>query len=274
MSASYTINWDADEVGKYGSIVLACEAGDILKYFDYGDMIDITFPGKGSVRLPLCGDYDDVSPGELVLRVNKSSNNAILAINYGQFGVMEGFLEATPESEDVNYRPVGELPSEVTFTLAEKGTYSDMIQIGHLSLSADRELYPDLSDEEFCNFRSIVCGNISPGKLYRSSSPIDDEYGRNTYADAMTEKYGIRTIINMSNSEENAKALAGFEGSYYSTADIRYMSMALSLGTSDFNDHIADCLRVMAEEDGGPYLIHCVYGKDRTGFLCDRKGDP
>ena len=41
----------------------------------------------------------------------------------------------------------------------------------------NREDYPELTDEQFANFRNIATTGMGAGILYRSSSPINPELG-------------------------------------------------------------------------------------------------
>ena len=43
--------------------------------------------------------------------------------------------------------------------------------------------------------------------LYRGSSPINPELGRNTYVDAALKQAGVNVIMNLANSPEEAEAL-------------------------------------------------------------------
>jgi len=266
--AQFTINNDAIETKQFGSIVLDCFANDFLETFSYSDVVSVEFEGKDALRIPVCGEYDDVSPGELVIRANPNDNKVIININYGQLGMQLGYIEINAQSNEFKYRIVSDkFPSGVTIRLLEKGGYADRIAVGKLKSSNERTVYAQLSDEEFCNFREITLGSIVSNKLYRSSSPIDDSIGRNAYVDAIIEDKGVNTIINMTDDVEEGTQFSGYNETYYSTTTVGFLKMSLAFKTQEFDDSIIQCIRFINANDG-PYLIHCVYGKDRTGFLC------
>lgn len=64
------------------------------------------------------------------------------------------------------------------------------LRIFHIFVS----LYPDLSDEQFANFRAITTTGIGAGKLYRSSSPVNPETNRNLIADRAVSA-GITKLV-------------------------------------------------------------------------------
>lgn len=258
---------DTRETLKYASLVIGCSTETLLQHFDLGDIVQVCFDGKVTLQVPLCGEYDDVSPGEVLLRAKSGKKEVTIAANYGEIGVQLGFICETPPNGDYKYRiNAHTYPAEAEISLVEKGGCLDWISIGKMHFSEVRSDYPELTDAEYCNFREVSCGGIRPGRLYRSSSPIDPEISRNAYADALLPVYGIRTVVNMSDSAEGAARFAAFPGSNYAKLNVRYVRTGLAYRTAAFNAEIAACIRVIIENEG-PYLVHCVYGKDRTGLL-------
>ena len=51
----------------------------------------------------------------------------------------------------------------------------------------------------------------------------------------------------------------------YSQCDIIALDMVMTYDSDDFRKDLADGFRYIASHEG-PYLIHCVEGKDRTGY--------
>ena len=70
--------------------------------------------------------------------------------------------------------------------------------------------------------------------LYRSSSPINDEIGRNTYADKAAEAAGVRTFMNLANDEATAKGYEGFDSTYYSKQNVVYLNLGVDFTAADF----------------------------------------
>ena len=95
--------------------------------------------------------------------------------------------------------------------MGEKGGYYDEWLIHQLVRTNNREDYKHLSDAEFANFRNVATTGMGKNALYRSSSPINDEIGRNTYADKAAEAAGVKTFMNLANDgghrERATKAL-------------------------------------------------------------------
>ena len=97
-----------------------------------------------------------------------------------------------------------------------------------------REQRPDLSDEDWVNFRLVSTTGM--GKmLYRSSSPINPYLSRTKEADAMLKKYKIKVAINFGNSEERAKQYKAYKNSYYSTIKVKYLDGRWMSDKTTFN---------------------------------------
>ena len=142
-----------------------------------------------------------------------------------------------------------------------------MHQVGN-TRSNKREDYAYLtylSDAEFANFRAVETTGMGRNTLYRSSSPIDPALERNDEADNALRDAGIRTVMNMADSEQRMKSFADFGLTAYSQCDIIALDMIMTYDSDDFRKDLADGFRYIASHEG-PYLIHCVEGKDRTGY--------
>lgn len=175
-------------------------------------------------------------------------------------GALEGSTEAGMSSvEEADTSQI----SRDTESAAEEEAETE-VDISALNRTDHREDYPELTDAEFANFREVTAGYIAPGRLYRSSSPIDPGIGRNTYADEAMEAAGITGVINLSNSEEKAKSFEGYENTYYAAQDIIFLDLTDSSYIKDLEPGIAEGFRYIAEHEG-PFLVHCRVGKDRTG---------
>ena len=134
-------------------------------------------------------------------------------------------------------------------------------------LGYHKEDYPALTDEEFANFRMVHASGIGEGKLYRSSSPISTWGNRNAIADSAARNAGIRTFINLADTDSFLKNHDGFAGSYYSTQHIIALGLGMKYQNSIFRNSLARGLKLMAKSET-PFLIHCSLGKDRAGYVC------
>ena len=144
-----------------------------------------------------------------------------------------------------------------------------------LSYSSERSDYAD--DKTFANFRELSGGMLKEGLLYRSASPIDDTYNRVTIANGLAKDAGIRFVVDLADSNEEIAGFAsdnremGVDASFFLELNDKGNVVPLNLD-ADFMSRscetaITNALRELASHDG-PYLIHCLEGKDRTGFAC------
>ena len=258
---------DGSDMLKYGNPDIGLAADTMLETFDLGDIVTVTVEGYGSYDVPVCSNYDDVFMGEKLLRTVSGKPQLCLAINYGQLGMEMGIIEKAPAGADFAYQVKEgiEFPINVTIEMKEKGGYVDRLALGLLNRTDVKEDYPELTDAEFANFREITTTGIAPKTLYRASSPVNTDIGRNTYADKAAEEAGIRTFINLSDSEQVAKAYEGFDESYYSKQNVIYLSLPVTFTSDTFKEGLAEGFRFIIANEG-PYLFHCAEGKDRAGL--------
>ena len=137
--------------------------------------------------------------------------------------------------------------------------------IHQLTRSEVREDYPDLTDEQYANFRNVATTGIGAYALYRSSSPVNPKINRNLEADAAVNAAGIRTVMNLADNEETMKGYEGYSESYYSALDVIALNLGVDFTADDFRAGLAEGFRFLASHDT-PYLVHCTEGKDRAGF--------
>lgn len=261
------------EIQKYGNLVLDLKGSDLLAAgFDFGDVVTVKLNGA-EYEMPVVSNYSDVDNGSMLCRVvikEETNEDALLiAINMGDLATTAGIavknkIEADPGFEWI-YNEGIEQPVKVAIDIKEAGAYHEQYLIHQLIRSEERDSYPDLSDEEFANFRMISTTNIGYGTLYRSSSPVNPEISRNTYADAAAEAAGIKTVVNLADSEETMKAYEGFADSYYAKLNIIGLNLGVDFTAAEFKEGLAAGLRHIAANEG-PYLLHCNEGKDRAGF--------
>lgn len=244
---------------KYGNVYINVKNPDFLKLFKYGDMVNVAIDGQ-VLEVPVCSSFSDVDSKKAVIVAaageEKSNEDIILAINLGSFGGTYGTAVNDP----------------VTITLSKKGGYLNEYEMRQLKRTNNREDYS--SDKVFANFREVALGSIAPGRLYRSSNPINPEIGRNQYAMQLTKDAGVHVIFNLSETAQEVAAHLGTDANgelaYYKglndMGNVYALGMGLDLQSEDFKQKLAVVLREMGQKKG-PYLIHCVEGKDRTGFV-------
>ena len=263
------------EIEKHGNLALSVRGSDFFSYgYTWGDVVNAEINGR-TIAMPVCSNYSEVAQGEYVLCAytgeSGGKDKIELAINMGDLATDLGI--ATKEKTDADPGYVWRLnegvtdPVTVTVTMKEAGGYYDQWLAVHLVGSMERSDYPDLTDAQFANFRSVCCGDIGKGRLYRSSSPFNSELNRSHEADAAAEAAGIRVVIDLADTQETVRAYPGFEDSYCGAQDLVALNLGFDFTSADFQEGMCKALRFMAGHEG-PYLVHCTEGKDRTGFIC------
>lgn len=140
------------------------------------------------------------------------------------------------------------------------------------SYSIERNKYA--SDEEFCNFRTLKGGSLKEYLIYRGASPVDNSRNRAMYVDNLLLNNKIASVINLADSTEKINkymASDDFTSNYvknlYDNGQVILLSMSSSYFSDAYKQSVIKGFRHMLSTNG-PYYIHCLEGKDRTGFVC------
>lgn len=215
--------------------------------FELGDIVTVK-SGSFEMDMPLLNGYY-VRRGECMVNAYPKHIYIELSMNYGQFAEAAGMVPG----------------DTVTLTLKEKGGARKLQEINDLTYTDNREDYA--SDEIFANFRAAL-----PGKLYRSASPVNNSNNRAGTADRLMREAGIRTVLNLADTEEEVAAyLAKYDGvspcykALFESGSVLPMKTDLSFENAEFAEAIVKGFTFLADHDT-PYLVHCVEGKDRSGF--------
>ena len=229
-----------------------------------GDTVELRFLDT-SVVVPVVRNYSEVSAGEHLICLK--DDFVELSINMQDFASSH-FADKTtaPDGSAVwAFKEGIQGPVMFCLTLREKGGAKDLF---HLSYTDERSDYASLSDEEFANFRMVTTTGMGKGTLYRTASPVDPKFKRNSYGDAAIRRAGVATIMNLSDTREEVESFPGYADSYYATTDYIALKMGMSATAEDFKVKLAQGLRFFAEHEG-PYAFHCLEGKDRTGIVAE-----
>ena len=237
-----------------GKIYLNYPADSFLTRFEIGDIVTVAINGYDTLEMPVAESSSDVPIAGFLVAAIKGSDQLVLTAHYAQ---MSDVLGITAENA----------PLQVSISMKEKGGYLLGLDIMRNTQYMDTylEAYPDLSIEEFANFRDVHTTGMGKNKLYRSSSPIYLYLGRNYYADSLAQVAGIATFVNLADSENEAYSNKGYETTYYSTQNIIFLGVPPEFFSTSFKEGLVKGFRYMIEHEG-PYLLHCTYGMDRTGF--------
>lgn len=255
---------------KYGNVNTDCEASEFLGSlgFAWGDLVQVQILDQ-TLILPVVPDYSYVDSGAaaVIVRQNDAGQpegNVSLAVNMGNFAEVYGLAVKNTDADGNWFWEAGNavsFPIAVHFSINEPGGYQAQFLLHELTRTNAREDYAHLTDPEFANFRELI-----PGKLYRTSSPINPELGRNIYADTAVKEAGITVIMNLADSPEEASAYPSYTDSYYSHQQVIFLNLGVDFAAADFQTGLARGLAFFAEHPG-TYAVHCTEGKDRAGFV-------
>jgi len=263
------------DIQKYGNILLSISADDFLALgYEPGDLVRFTIMGS-SYTMPVGNNYSDVDEGSMICRIvqdeEEQRSDVLLAINMGDLATHSGLAQRIKTEEEPGYiwqYAQGTREEQtIRFAIAEKRGYLSDYLLRQLSRSNQRGDYPQLTDTQFANFRPVETSGMGKGALYRSSSPVDPQLGRNRYADEALQSAGVRTVINLADTAESMRAYPDYAQSAYAKCSVIPLNLGIDIHSEAFQSGLADGMRYLAANDG-PYLIHCTEGKDRAGFVC------
>ncbi len=243
---------------EFGGIFLGITIEDFnASGFAFGDSVDVEFSnGYKFEDLPYYNGYY-VDAGSRLLIGYPGYGYIKLAENYGQ----DLFVVAGLSETDT-----------AVVTLREKAKYLGIQEAMDIHYEDERTKYP--SDEVFANFRAVSVGDLKENMLYRSASPVDNQHKRAPYADMLASMAGIAYDVDLSDNEEKLKkhmSADDFGSQYFMGLYDEGKVIALAMSMNYFSDTFLEKLRtgfVAMSENDGPYLVHCVEGKDRTGLFC------
>lgn len=242
---------------KFDCADLDLDADDFAKAgFAFGDSVDIAFSnGETMTDIPYFNGYY-VKTGEPVMVAYHGHDYVVIAHNnadlWTPFKLEEGMT--------------------VTVTLNTSGKYLATQEAVGQNYSMERADFA--SDEIFANFRALKGGRLKADYLYRGTSPVDNSRKRAAYADKLIEEHNIACIIDLADSDEEMHkyfSKDSFTSDYakklYEEGRTVTLNMNSSYSKDKYKQSVVKGLRKLIEV-GGPAYIHCLEGKDRTGFVC------
>ena len=236
--------------------------------FKYGDSLNLSF--SNGVSYQDIGYYSGyyVPAGQELVVAYPGYDYVKFCINYG---------------DDVYNMNHFDKDTKVTITLNEAGKYLGIEETLSISYSDDPTTYSSV--EEFANFRAMNVGNLKENLLYRGASPIDNRRNRPAIVDDLLKDHNIQYDIDLAdkatvgggftavdNRREPILTATSFViGDYFQQLLDNDKVIMLGMAAAYKNDDFANKMKTMFEailNNDGPYYIHCLEGKDRTGYVC------
>ncbi len=224
--------------------------------FEYGDSVNITFSNGYELKdIPYYSGYY-AKPSEPLLVAYPSYEYIDACICFGESMWEQAHLKDGDTADIV---------------LNEKAKYKNLQDFFNLQYTDNRDDY--ISNEVFTNFRCVEMGNLKHKTLYRGSTPVDNKHNRAKYVDDLIKEANIKYVVDLADTEELLNKLLkedDFASDYfkelYENGKVSVTHMTANYKTKDFAKLVVKALTDMSKNEG-PYYIHCMEGKDRTGFV-------
>lgn len=157
----------------------------------------------------------------------------------------------------------------VVIKMVEKGGRLDVQTALSMSYTLDRKDYPDFTDEQFANARTSKGGRLASGVLHRSSSPFCDDISRAYYVSEYMESEKVKTVLNLADTEEKMKSydMPPYSRQLWEEGNVILCPLKADPTADDFNKRLIAALKELPSRPA-PYIVHCMEGKDRTGYVC------
>ena len=125
------------------------------------------------------------------------------------------------------------------------------------------------SDAEFANARAASGGNLASGRLYRSSSPFCNEINRAFYVSEYLEREKVKTVLNLADTEEKMLSydMPPYSHKLWEEGNVILCPLKADPTADDYNNRLIAALKELPSRPA-PYVVHCMEGKDRTGYVC------
>ena len=221
--------------------------------FDFGDTVDLRFSGGYTMEnVPYFNGFY-VPMRSPVIVAYPHYEHPTVGFNCANFREISG-VQAS---------------ETVTLTMREKGGKKDVMDLRGVFYSNDPRDYR--TPEQFANAREFRVGKIGAGKLYRCASPFDHQMNRPEAVDAFLRDHQVRTTFSISESEKTLKERYPLMPPYARDLYESGHAIPLGLGADYFGKEFAGKLVngfIRAMDEPLPWAIHCLEGKDRTGFVC------
>ncbi len=157
----------------------------------------------------------------------------------------------------------------VVVKMKEKGGKLDVQQALSMKYTNDRSRYPTISDAAFANARAARGGKIVNGLLHRSSSPFCNDINRAKYVSEYLEHEKVKTVLNLADTEEKILSydMPPYSRTLWESGNVILCPLKADPTADDYNNRLIAALKELPSHPA-PYVVHCMEGKDRTGYVC------
>ena len=237
---------------EFGAAMLDFTEADMTKAgFTLGDVISITVDGK-EIVMPYYDGYYTRNGEYLCVAYPTYPSICFTANNVGlpkELTGLEGY--------------------DVVVKMKEKGGRLDVQTALSMKYTNDRNDYPTYSDAEFANARAASGGNIASGVLHRSSSPFSNDINRANYVSEYLESEKVKTVLNLADTEEKMLTydMPPYSRSLWEGGNVILCPLKADPTADDYNNRLIEALKELPSRPA-PYVVHCMEGKDRTGYVC------
>ena len=246
-----TLKGKITSYNEFGAAMLDFTEADMTKAgFTLGDVISITV-GEKEITMPY---YDGFY----------TRNGEYLCVAYPTYPS----ICFTANNTGLPQELTGLEGHEVVVKMKEKGGKLDVQHALSMKYTNDRNHYP-ISDDAFANARVVTAGNIARGTLHRSSSPFCNDINRAFYVSAYMEREQVKTVLNLADTEEKMLTydMPPYSRTLWEGGNVILCPLKADPTADDYNNRLIEALKQLPSHPA-PYIVHCMEGKDRTGYVC------
>lgn len=260
---------DVDRIDSHGGLHFDASPADLeTAGIRSGDIVRIELRGKPVAEAAVVPTFRCVAVGAPALVANPESGRPIqLAIAYGCPAIEYGLAAHDPQTRAWIPAEGVSFPLEAELIRTQEGGARANLALASLHRTNIRKDYPDLTDAEFANARTLDVPGIAPGAILRSSSPADPSLGRAHAADAAARAANVRAVFDMADTDAGFRAFPGASETHVATLPAFRRPLGVDPSADEFAHDLADGFRFLLKHDT-PWLLHCKEGQDRTGFAC------
>ena len=236
---------------EFGAAMLDFTETDMAKAgFQLGDVISITIGDKEIIMPYYDGFY--------------TRNGEYLCVAYPTYPS----ICFTANNIGVPKELTGLEGHDVVVRMKQKGGRLDVQQALSMKYTNLRDEY-SISDAAFANARAVSAGKIASGILHRSSSPFCNDIERAYYVSEYLQQEKVRTVLNLADTKEKMSTydMPPYSHQLYNEGNVILCPLKADPTADDYNNRLIKALKQLPSHPA-PYVVHCMEGKDRTGYVC------